>query len=66
LLYLIVRKHGFIAGFLILFLSLLDGGSMFDEGAGEGYLWFLMGGLPVGFIFIVVSLIIKIYKRFGS
>ena len=51
-----------IAAFLF---SLINGGSMFDEGSGGGgYLWFLMASLPLGFIFIVTGLIVMVCKQF--
>ena len=51
-----------IAAFLF---SLINGGSMFDEGSGGGgYLWFLMASLPIGFIFIVTGLIVMVFKQF--
>jgi hypothetical protein len=51
-----------IAAFLF---SLINGGSMFDEGSGGGgYLWFLMASLPLGFIFIVTGLIVMVFKQF--
>jgi hypothetical protein len=47
--------------------SLINGGSIFDEGSGGGgYLWFLMVSLPLGLLFIVIGLIIKLVKRFQS
>ena len=53
-----------IAAFLF---SLINGGSMFDEGSGGGgYLWFLMASLPIGFVLIVIGLIIQLFKRFKS
>ena len=51
-----------IAAFLY---SLINGGSMFDEGSGGGgYLWFLMASLPLGFIFIVTGLIVLGFRQF--
>jgi hypothetical protein len=53
-----------IAAFLF---SLINGGSMFDEGSGGGgYLWFLMASLPLGFFFILTGLIVNLVKRFKS
>jgi hypothetical protein len=53
-----------IAAFLF---SLINGGSMFDEGSGGGgYLWFLMASLPLGFFIIVTGLIVNLVKRFKS
>jgi hypothetical protein len=53
-----------IAAFLF---SLINGGSMFDEGSGGGgYLWFLMASLPIGSVLIVIGLIIQLFKSFKS
>ena len=61
---LLVAVLPIIAAFLF---SLINGGSMFDEGAGGGgYLWFLMLSLPLGFILVVIGLIIKLFKHFNS
>lgn len=47
--------------------SLINGGSMFDEGSGGGgYLWLLIVSLPIGLLFIVIGLIIKLVKHFKS
>jgi hypothetical protein len=47
--------------------SVINGGSMFDEGSGGGgYLWFLMASLPIGLLFIVIGLIVKLAKHFKS
>jgi hypothetical protein len=47
--------------------SVIKGGSMFDEGSGGGgYLWFLIASLPLGLLFIVIGLIVKLVKRFKS
>lgn len=71
-----VKRFSFIrTGLLIAVLpiicaflfSIFNGGSMFDEGSsGGGYLWFLMLSLPLGLIFIVIGLIIKLAKRFRA
>jgi len=40
---------------------------MFDEGSGGGgYLWFLIASLPLGLLFVVIGLIIKLAKHFKS
>jgi hypothetical protein len=45
--------------------SLINGGSMFDEGSGGGgYLWFLMASLPLGFLLIVTGLIVMGFRQF--
>ena len=44
--------------------SLITGTSMFDEGSGSGgYLWLLMGTLPIGFLLVVIGLIVMLFKR---
>ena len=51
-----------IAAFLF---SLINGGSMFDEGAGGGgYLWFLMISLPVGLLLVLIGVIAMVFRRF--
>jgi hypothetical protein len=61
---LLVAVSPIIAAFLY---SLINGGSMFDEGSGGGaYLWFLMASLPIGFVVIVVGLIAMLVRRFKS
>jgi hypothetical protein len=51
-----------IAAFLF---SLINGGSMFDEGSGGGgYLWFLMASLPLGFFIVVTGLIVMGFRQF--
>jgi hypothetical protein len=71
-----VKRFSFIrAGLLIavfpiicaLLFSVIKGGSIFDEGSGGGgYLWFLMASLPLGLLFILVGLIVKLVRRFRS
>lgn len=59
---LLIAVLPIIAAFLF---SLINGGSMFDEGSGGGgYLWFLMASLPLGFIFIVIGLIVMGFRQF--
>ena len=71
-----VKRFSFIrAGLLIavfpiicaFLYSVIKGGSMFDEGSGGGgYLWFLMASLPLGLLFIVIGLTVKLVgKTFG-
>ncbi len=44
--------------------SLINGTSMFDEGSGSGgYLWLLMGSVPLGVAIFVIALIVKLAKR---
>ena len=63
------------AGLVIAFLpiaiafvtSLINGTSMFDEGSGSGgYLWLLMGTLPIGFLLVVIGLIVMLFERFRT
>ena len=47
--------------------SLINGTSMFDEGSGSGgYLWLLMGTVPIGFLLVVIGAIVALFKRFKS
>jgi hypothetical protein len=47
--------------------SLFNNVSMFDEGSGSGgYLWLLMGSVPIGFLLVVIGLIAMLFKRFRS
>ena len=47
--------------------SLITGTSMFDEGSGSGgYLWLLMGTLPIGFLLVVIGLIVMLFERFRT
>ena len=71
-----VKKIALIrAGLVIAFLpialafvtSLINGTSMFDEGSGSGgYLWLLMGSVPLGVAIFVIALIVKLFKRLRS
>ena len=63
------------AGLVIAFLpiaiafvtSLINGTSMFDEGSGSGgYLWLLMGTVPIGFLLVVIGLIVMLFERFRT
>ena len=61
-------KLGLIIAFLPIALafitSLLNGTSMFDEGSGSGgYLWLLMGSVPLGVAIFVIALIVRLIKR---
>ena len=61
---LLIAVFPIICAFLF---SVIKGGSMFDEGSGGGgYLWFLMASLPIGLLFIVIGLIVKLVKHFKS
>ena len=47
--------------------SLIGNVSMFDEGSGSGgYLWLLMGTLPIGFLLVVIGLIVMLFERFRT
>ena len=71
-----VKKIALIrAGLVIAFLpialafvtSLINGTSMFDESSGSGgYLWLLMGSVPLGVAIFVIALIVKLLKRLRS
>ena len=63
------------AGLVIAFLpvaiafitSLINNVSMFDEGSGSGgYLWLLMGSVPIGFLLVVIGLIVMLFERFRT
>ena len=61
---LLIAVFPIICAFLF---SLLNGGSMFDEGSGgSGYLWLLMGTVPIGLLLVVIDLIVALFKRFRS
>ena len=43
--------------------SLFQGGSMWDEGSGTGgYIWLMMGTLPVGFVLIVIGVVVWLVR----
>ena len=47
--------------------SIINNVSMFDEGSGSGgYLWLLMGTVPIGFLLIVIGAIVALFKHFKS
>lgn len=47
--------------------SLINDTSMFDESSGSGgYLWLLMGSVPLGVAIFVIALIVKLLKRLRS
>ena len=61
---LLIAIFPIICAFLF---SVLKGGSMFDEGSGGGgYLWFLIVSLPIGLLFVVIGLFVKLAKHFKS
>ena len=44
--------------------SIFQGGSMWDEGSGTGgYIWLMMGTLPVGFVLIGIGLVRGIIRK---
>ena len=47
--------------------SLINNVSMFDESSGSGgYLWLLMGTVPIGFLLVVIGLIVMLFERFRT
>ena len=61
-------RIGLIIAFLPIALafvtSLLNGTSMFDESSGSGgYLWLLMGSVPLGVVIFVIGAILALFKR---
>ena len=46
--------------------SIFQGVSMWDEGSGTGgYIWLMMGTLPVGFVLIVIGVVVGIVRKFS-
>ena len=44
--------------------SLFHDGSMWDEGSGSGgYIWLMMGTLPVGFVLIVIGVVVWLVRK---
>ena len=44
--------------------SLINNVSMFDEGSGSGgYLWLLMGTVPIGLLLVVIGAVVALFKR---
>jgi hypothetical protein len=44
--------------------SLFQGGSMWDESSGTGgYIWLMIGTLPVGFVLIVIGVVVWIVRK---
>ena len=61
-------RIGLVIAFLPIVLafitSLISRTSMFDEGSGSGgYLWLLMGSVPLGVAIFVIALIVRLIKR---
>ena len=47
--------------------SIFQGGSMWDEGSGTGgYIWLMMGTLPVGFVLIVIGGVVGVVRKLGK
>ncbi len=47
--------------------SIFQGGSMWDEGSGTGgYIWLMMGTLPIGFVLIVIGVVVGIVRKFSK
>ena len=57
-----------ISPILLAFIaSLFQGGSMWDEGSGTGgYIWLMMGTLPVGFVLIVIGVVVGVVRKLGK
>ena len=52
---------------LALVTSFFQGGSMWDEGSGTGgYIWLMMGTLPVGFVLIVIGVVAGVIRKLGK
>lgn len=59
---------GILFAFLPLLLaflfSLAKGVSMWDEGSGSGgYIWLMLGTLPVGFLLIIIGLFTGVFRK---
>jgi len=47
--------------------SIFQGGSMWDEGSGTGgYIWLMMGTLPVGFVLIIIGVVVGVVRKSGK
>ena len=47
--------------------SLFQGGSMWDESSGTGgYIWLMMGTLPIGFVLIVIGVVVGIVRKLSK
>jgi len=47
--------------------SIFQGESMWDEGSGTGgYIWLMMGTLPVGFVLIVIGVVVGVVRKLGK
>jgi hypothetical protein len=53
--------------FLAFVLSLVNGVSMCDEGSGSGgYIWLMLGTLPVGLVMILIGSGTWIYRKISK
>ncbi len=44
--------------------SIFQGGSMWDEGSGTGgYIWLMMGTLPVGSALFIIGLVVESIRK---
>jgi hypothetical protein len=57
-----------ISPLLLAFItSIFQGGSMWDEGSGTGgYIWLMMGTLPVGFVLIIIGVVVGVARNLGK
>jgi len=47
--------------------SIFQGVSMWDEGSGTGgYIWLMMGTLPVGFVLIIIGVVAGVVRKLGK
>ena len=47
--------------------SIFQGGSMWDESSGTGgYIWLMMGTLPVGFVLIIIGVVVGVVRKLGK
>ena len=47
--------------------SIFQGGSMWDEGSGTGgYIWLMMGTLPVGFALTIIGVVVGVVRKLGK
>ena len=47
--------------------SIFQGVSIWDEGSGTGgYIWLMMGTLPVGFVLIVIGVVVGVVRKSGK
>ena len=47
--------------------SIFQGVSMWDESSGSGgYIWLMMGTLPVGFVLIIIGVVAGVVRKLGK